>query len=143
MMPRKRFADHDADLLALIDRENIEHAVERAGGIAGVERAEHEVARFRGGDGELDRFQIAHFTDHDDIGIFAQRAAQGRAEGLRVRVDFALGDVAVLRLDDVFDRILERDDVVVPASLFTSSTSAASVVDLPEPTEPVTSTSPL
>ena len=57
--------------------------------------------------------QVAHFADHDDIGIFAQRAAQGRAERLRVRVHFALGDVATLRLEDVFDRILQRDDVLV------------------------------
>ncbi len=41
-------ADHDADLLALIDREHVEHAVERAGGAAGVQRAEHEVARLAG-----------------------------------------------------------------------------------------------
>ena len=38
-------ADHDADLVALIDREHVEHAVERAGGAARVQRAEHEVAR--------------------------------------------------------------------------------------------------
>ena len=29
-------------------------------------------------------------------------------------MDFALGDVAILRVDDVFDRIFERDDVVAP-----------------------------
>ena len=33
----QRFADHDADLVLLIDRENIEQTVERAGGVAGVE----------------------------------------------------------------------------------------------------------
>ena len=47
------FADHDADLLALIDGENVQHAVQGAGGVAGVQGAEHQVAGFRGGDGEL------------------------------------------------------------------------------------------
>ncbi len=93
----QRFADHDADLLALIGGENVEHAVERAGGVAGVQGAEHEVAGFRGGDGERDGFQVAHFPDHDDVRIFAQRAAQRGGEGLRVRVHFALGDVAAAR----------------------------------------------
>ena len=32
----------------------------------------------------LDRFQVAHFTDHDDIRVLAQRAAQRRRERTRV-----------------------------------------------------------
>ena len=79
-----------------------------------MQRAEHEVAGFRRGDRQRDGFEVAHFSHHDDVGIFAQCAAQGRAEGFGVGVDFALGHVAALRLDDVFDRIFERDDVVVP-----------------------------
>ena len=78
-----------------------------------MQRAEHEMAGLGGGDGELDGLQVAHFPDHDDVGVFAERAAEGVAEGLGVRVDFALGDVAVARVDDVFDRVFERDDVVV------------------------------
>ena len=61
-----------------------------------------------------DRFQIAHFTDHDDIGIFAERTAQGRAKRQGVGVHLALGDVAALRFEHVLDRIFERDDVLVP-----------------------------
>ena len=126
----------------MIDRENVEQAIERARRIAGVQRAEHQVSRFRGGDGERDRFQVAHFTDHDHIRIFTERAAQRRAERARVRVHFALGDVATFRLEDVFDRIFQRDDVIAPFELI-CSTSAASVVDFPLPTEPVTRISPL
>ena len=83
-----------------------------------MERAEDEMACLRGGDGERDGLEIAHFTDHDDIGIFAERAAQGGAEGLGVGVHFALGDVAILRLEDVFDRVLEGDDVLVPLEVY-------------------------
>ena len=64
------FAYHDADLVLLIDRKNVEQAVEGAGGVAGVQGAEDEVAGFRGGDGERDGLKVAHFADHDDVGIF-------------------------------------------------------------------------
>ncbi len=40
------FADHDADLVALICGENVEHAVEGTGGVSGVECTEHEVPCF-------------------------------------------------------------------------------------------------
>jgi len=41
-----------------------------------------------------------------------------------------------------FDRVLDRDDVVL-AFLLTKSMSVASVVDVPDPVGPVTTTSPL
>ena len=113
----QRFADHDADLVALIDREDVQHAVEGAGGIGGVERADDQVAGLRSGNGELDGLEVAHFADHDDIGVFTERAAQRRAEGVGVGVDLALGDVAALGLEDVLDGVLERDDVVVPGAV--------------------------
>ena len=50
-------------------------------------------------------------------GIFAQRAAQRRAERSRVRVHFALRDVAAFRLENVFDRVFERDDVLAPLDI--------------------------
>ena len=83
-----------------------------------MKRAEHKVARFRRGDGERDRLEVAHFADHDDIGIFAQRAAQCRAERTRVRVHFALGDVAAFRLEDILDRIFQRDDMLAPFDIY-------------------------
>ena len=107
------FGDHDADLVALVGGEDVEHAVEGARGVAGVEGAEHQVAGFRGGEGELDGFQVAHFTDHDDVGVFAQGAAQGFGEGFGVGVDLALVDVAAFGFEDVFDGVLEGEDVVL------------------------------
>ena len=44
----------------------------------GVQRAEHQVAGFGGGQRQADGFQIAHFADQDDVRIFAQRASAGR-----------------------------------------------------------------
>ena len=40
------FADHDADLVALIGGEDVEDAIEGSGGVTGVEGAEHEVPGF-------------------------------------------------------------------------------------------------
>ena len=67
---------------------------------------------FRGGDGELDGFEVAHFTDHDDVGVFAECATECGGEAAGMGMDFALGDVAEAGFDDVFDRVLEGDDVV-------------------------------
>lgn len=109
----QRFGHHDADLGLLFDGEGVEHAVEGAGGAAGVEGAEHQVTGFGCGDGQTDGLQIAHFTDHDDVGIFTKGTAQSRAEGFGVGVNLALGDLAALGGEEVFDWIFEGDDMVV------------------------------
>lgn len=77
-----------------------------------MERAENQVTGFRSGKGELDRFQVAHFSDHDDVWIFPERTTEGFCEGLGVGMDFALVDLAAFRFENVFDRIFEREDVV-------------------------------
>ena len=141
-MPRKLSLTMTANLVALIDREHVEHPVERAGGAARVQRAQHEVTRFRGADGERDRLQIAHFADHDHIRVLAQRAAQRRREGARVRMHLTLGDVAAAAR---MMYSMGSSSVMMWSCRcrLISCTSAASVVDLPLPTGPVTSTRPL
>src|SRR5690606_617167 len=100
-----------ANLVLLVAGEDVDDAVDRAGGATGVERAEHDVARFGGGDGGLDRFQVAHFADEDHVRVLPERAADRLREGGDVDADFALVDrrllVVVVELDGVFD----RDDV--------------------------------
>ena len=44
----------------------------------------------------------------------SEGGSQGCAERLGVGEDFALSNVAIFRLEDVFDRVLQRDDVLVP-----------------------------
>src|SRR5262249_6795823 len=58
--------------------------------------------------------QITHFADQHHIGVFAQRRAQGSAEGLRVGVYFALVYQTALVLVDKLDGIFNGYDVVVP-----------------------------
>ena len=56
----------------------------------------------------LDRLEVAHFTDQDDVRVLTQRAAQRLREGARVDRDLALVDdrlvVAVQELDRILDR---------------------------------------
>ncbi len=56
--------------------------------------------------------------------------------------DLALVDHAALVLVHELDRVLDRDDVLVAARVLILSIMAASVVDLPLPVGPVTSTRP-
>ena len=72
-------------------------------GAGGVQRAEHEMPRGGGGQGEFDGLQIAHFTDEDDVRVFAQRAAQGGGERLRMHAYLAVVDERLLAFVDELD----------------------------------------
>ena len=104
-------------------------------------RAEGEVAGFGDAQRRLDRFQVAHFADQHHVRVFTKRGAQGVGKALGVGVQFALVDHAVLVHVHEFDRVLDGEDVSW-RSVLILSIMAASVVDLPEPVGPVTSTSP-
>src|SRR5215510_3380462 len=61
-------------------------------------------------DGDLRCFQIANFTDHDDVGILAQERAQCRSE---VKTDL-IPDLDLINAHQiVFYRILSRRNVNV------------------------------
>ena len=88
-----------------------------------------------------DRLEVAHLADQDHVRVLAQRGLQRVGEAGRVRAELALVDDALLVLVEELDRVLDRHDVLFAVWLMTSI-SDASVVDLPEPVGPVTSTSP-
>ena len=52
--------------------------LERAGGVAGVQRREHEVAGERGLDRDVGGLAVADLADHDHVGVGAQHRAQAR-----------------------------------------------------------------
>ena len=93
--------------------KDVDDAVDRAGGARGVQRAEHDVARFGRGDGRLDRFQVAHFADQDHVGVLPQGAANRLGEAGDVDADFALVDRRLLVVVIELDRVFDRDDVVI------------------------------
>ena len=59
----------------------------------------------------LHRFAVSHLADHDQIGRFAQGIRQRLVVALGVDADLALVDDRLLVLEQVFDRILERQDM--------------------------------
>ena len=94
-----------------------EHAYDSVDGVYGavcVQRREDEVAGLGGGQRGLDRGEVTHLTDQDDVRILTQDGAQSFRVGQRVGADLALIDDALVRRVDVLDRILQRDDVLVP-----------------------------
>ena len=100
-----------ADLLLLVRREDGDDAVDRLGRVERVQRREHEVAGLGREQRRLDRLEVAHFADQDDVGILAQRAAQRLRERLRVDRDLALVDDRLVVAVQELDRILDRHDV--------------------------------
>ena len=112
--PFERFGEGGADLVLLVGRENVDDTIDGFGRARGVQRAEDKVAGRRRGEREFDRFQVAHFTDENDVRIFTQRAAQGGGERVGVHADFAVLHQAILAAMHKLDRIFDRDDVIVP-----------------------------
>ena len=80
---------------------HVNQAGDGAGGVIGVKGAQDQVAGEGGLDGDLGGLQVAHFPQHDDVGVLAEEGAQGVAEG---HADgFVDGD-----LHDAFDVIFHR-----------------------------------
>jgi hypothetical protein len=75
------------------------------------------VARFGNSKGGFDSFQIAHFTDQNNIGILAQSRPQSIGKTVGVRVHFTLVHQAAFVTVQIFDGIFNRDDVVVPVGV--------------------------
>ena len=106
-----RFRQLCADLRLLSRRKGVDDAVDgfrRAGGVQG---AEDQVPGLCGGQGELNRFEVAHFAHENDIGILAERGLQRIGEGQRVNAQLALVDEALLCFMNELDRIFDGEDV--------------------------------
>ena len=100
-----------ADLVLLVGREGVDHTVDGLGGTQRMQGGQQQVAGFCRGDGGGDRLDIAHFTEHDHVRRLAQGRAQGAGEGGGVAGNFPLADQALLVGMQVFDRVLDGDDM--------------------------------
>ena len=82
---------------------------DRAGGVVGVQRAEHRVPGERRLHGNFGRFHIANLADQDLVGVLPQDRPQALGERVADRsIDGDLDDA----VDVVFDRVFGRDDLV-------------------------------
>ena len=77
----------------------------------GVQRAEHQVPRFRRRDRGVNRLQVAHFADQNHVRVLPQHAPQRFGEVRHVHADFALGDDGLLVFVIILDGVFDGDDV--------------------------------
>ena len=107
----ERAGKHDADLLLLVEREEVDDAVDGLGGVDGVQGAEHEVPRLGGGERRGDRLGVAHLADEDVVGVLAKHVLESRHVAVGVEADLTLVDDRLLVFVQDFDGVLDRDDV--------------------------------
>jgi hypothetical protein len=103
-----------ADLRLLVGRKDIDDPVDRLHRRVGVQRRQAEVARLGHGQRRLDRLEVPHLADQDDVRVLPQNVFESLLEVLGVRTHLALIHHTSLVLVQVLDRILDRHDVLVP-----------------------------
>src|SRR4029077_20899881 len=69
------------------------------------------MACFRGFEGNLDRFTIAHFADQNYFWRLPQGGTQGQGEGRRVGVEFALMNGGLFVIVTKLNRVLDTEDM--------------------------------
>ena len=106
---------------------HVEQAADGARGVVRVQRAQHEVTRERRLDGDGRGLEVADLTDHDDVGVLAERAAQGVGEG---QADLGLGLHLVGAGHLVLDRVLGRDQLVLDLAQRLPELTAEEVLQL-------------
>ena len=78
-----------------------------------MNRTEDQVARFRRVNRRFERFTVAHFPDEHDVGVLADGVLHADFEVDHVLTDFALINQALLFGEHEFDRVFERQNVLV------------------------------
>ena len=111
--PFERLGQGGANFVLLFAGKNVNDAVHRLGRALRMQRAEDQMPRAGGGQGQFDRFQIAQFADQNDVRVLAQRPAQGRGKRLGVQAHFAMIDQAAFAFVNEFDRVLDSNDMVL------------------------------
>jgi hypothetical protein len=137
----ERGRQHDPDLLLLVGGEHVDDPVDGLGGVLGVQGGEDQVAGLGGGQRRGDGLEVPQLTDQDHVGVLAQHPAQGLGERVGV-----LTDLPLVMIDRLWSwrNSMGSSTVTMCSGLvrLMMSISDASVVDLPEPVGPVTSTRP-
>ncbi len=105
------------NLFLLRRREHGDDALNRFRGVQGVQGREHHVAGFGGEQGSADGFQVAHFSDQNQVGVLTQAGAQRHGETCCIHFDFALIDEALFIAVQEFDGVFDSDDVVGAAGI--------------------------
>jgi len=96
---------------AVFDRIETDDAVQRVVAVIRVQRGQDQVARLGVGQRRRHGFLVADFADQDAVRRLAHGVAQGDRKTGGVAADFALVDDRFLVLEQILDRIFQRQDV--------------------------------
>ena len=111
-------------------------------GVLRVQGREDEVAGLGRGQRDRDGLEVAELADEDDVGVLAQHVLERVLEDCACRAPtsrWLTSDFLLPCMNSIGSSTVMMWSARVS---LTRSMSAASVVDLPEPVGPVTSTSP-
>ena len=105
--------EDETDLVTLMLWEGGDgHGSPGLAGVERVERAHDEVAGLGGGEGRLDRLEVAHLADQDHVRVLAQRAAQRLGESAARRTPISRWLMMdCVRRREILDRVFDGDDV--------------------------------
>lgn len=92
-------------------REEVKDTADGGWGGRGVDSTEDQVPRFCGVDGGHKGFLVAHFTDQDDIWIFADGMFHSDIEIFDIDANFALVDEGFVFGVDEFDRVFQSENM--------------------------------
>ena len=109
--------DGTADGGMLLLRKQVEDAADAARRAGGMDRAEHEVARFSRVDRRLERLHVSKLAHEDDVWVLADGMLHADLEVPHVVADLTLVDQALVLGEDEFDRILKGEDVLAVVSV--------------------------
>src|SRR4026209_2097358 len=76
------------------------------------------MASFGGNQRGLDRLEVSHFTDENNVGILSKGAAQSLSKRTSVDINPSLRDEGLFVLMEELYRILNRDDVAIPLLVY-------------------------
>src|ERR1700749_3361023 len=96
----------------LLGREHVYDAVDGLRRVISMERREDEVPGLGRGHGGGDGLVVAHLADHDDVYVLTECCLERVMEIRRVYVHLALVNERLIGGEEIFDRVLNRDDVL-------------------------------
>ena len=102
---------------ARVVRKHVDDPRQRVVAVVRVQRGEAEVPGQRVQQRLLHRFAVADLADHDEVGRLAQCIGQRVRVVLRVDIELALIDDALLVAEQVLDRVFDGEDVARPVDV--------------------------
>lgn len=100
------------DLVLLVWRKGVDDTVDRLRRVVGVQCGKDEMACFCGGNRGGNGLKATHLSNEYDVHVLTKRRMDTRFKGACVNADFALVDDALLGRVDVFNWVLDGDDML-------------------------------